>query len=73
VESIIYLLGTKDFIRLKIGIGNGGEKIAAKEVVLKKFTHQEQEMLTTVIETSAQALDCLIQEGLQKAMNKYNR
>lgn len=71
VESIIYLLGTKDFARLKIGIATGDEK--AKEVVLKKFSPSEKEILNETIKKSAQALDMFTKEGLEKTMNEYNR
>ncbi len=71
VESIIALLGTKDFTRLKIGIATGEQK--AEEVVLQKFSPAEQEILTGVIKKSALALQYFIDNGLEKTMNEYNR
>ena len=73
VDSIIQHLGSKDFIRLKIGVGKEGEKIPAEEIVLKKFTKEEQEILQRIMEKSAQALNLLIEEGIEKTMNEYNR
>lgn len=71
VDSIIASLGTKDFARLKIGIANGSHE--AIEVVLEKFSPQEQEILNGVIEKSVQALEYFTNNGLEKTMNEYNR
>ena len=71
VESIIYLLGTKNFARLKIGIATNEAK--AEDVVLQKFSPQEQEIMDGVIKKSAEAIQCLIKNGLEKTMNEYNR
>lgn len=71
VESIIQALGTKDFVRLKIGVATGDHK--AEDVVLQKFSPEEHETLHQVIEKSAQALKYLIDNGLEKTMNEYNR
>lgn len=70
VDSIINALGRKDFIQLKIGIETGDQE--AKEVVLKKFSKEEMNILKETISRSVDALDMLIQEGLEKAMNEYN-
>lgn len=70
VESIIQNVGNENLIRLRIGIANNDQ--AAKHVVLKKFTKEEKETLHKVIEKSAEALDCLIEDGLEKTMNEYN-
>lgn len=71
VESIIQHLATKDFIRLKIGVKIGEEK--ALDVVLKKFAPEQQETYQQVIEKSAAALKKLIDDGLEKAMNEFNK
>jgi len=71
VESIIQTLGTKDFARLKIGVATGDHD--AMEVVLQKFSPEEQELLAQVIKKSAEALRYLIENGLEKAMNEYNK
>src|SRR5579863_2309192 len=46
VDSIIQHLGTKDFIRLKIGVKT--DESLAEEVVLKKFTKEEQKILRSL-------------------------
>ncbi|TSC95146.1 MAG: peptidyl-tRNA hydrolase, PTH1 family [Parcubacteria group bacterium Licking1014_1] len=79
VESIIKNIGAKNFIRLRIGIqpkqsrspNHGTEK--AKEIVLKKFTKEEQKIIDEMIDKAAESLDFLLKEGLDKAMNEYNK
>jgi len=69
IDSIIQHLGNNDFARLKVGIATGDER--AEEVVLKKFTPEEIEILN--IEKCTQALNSFIKEGLEKTMNEYHR
>jgi len=71
IESIIQNIGNDNLIRFRIGIANNNQ--AAKEVVLKKFTKEEQSSIDSVIEKTAQALDYFIEHGLEKTMNEYNR
>lgn len=54
VESIIQTLGNNHFAQVKIGVSTGPEK--AEEVVLKKFTPEEYEILNKVIQQSAEIL-----------------
>lgn len=70
VDSIIKALGNNAFIQLKIGIATDDKK--AEDVVLQKFSKEEQEVLHNAIEKSCQALLHIIEYGLEKAMNEYN-
>ena len=73
VESIIlYLGGTEEFTRLRIGIGPdpGGDKRA--DYVLKKFTCDEEKLLIKVVNLSVEALETIIVKDVGEAMNKYN-
>lgn len=71
VDSIIQHLGNNSFVQLKIGVATGDHK--AEEVVLKKFSPQEKEILAGAIQKTAEALKKFIDEGLEKAMNEYNK
>lgn len=72
VESIIQNIGNENLIRIRIGIA-GQSDVKAKKIVLKKFTKEEQQTLNQAISETAEALDLLIKQGLDKAMNEYNR
>ena len=77
VQSIIRELGTKGFIRIRIGIqpatNNKKQKTRAEKFVLQKFTKEEEKILKEVIEKTVQAIETLIKQGTEKAMNLYNQ
>jgi PTH1 family peptidyl-tRNA hydrolase len=69
VQSIINELGTKDFIRFRIGIKpqkieNRKQKI--EELVLQKFTRAEEKIVKEVVKKTIQVVDFLLKEGLEK-------
>ncbi len=72
LASIIYHLGEEGFPRLRIGIG-GGERDNLVDFVLGDFTPEEEEVIGKVIERAAEACLVVVQEGLEEAMNRYNR
>jgi PTH1 family peptidyl-tRNA hydrolase len=70
--SIVEMLGTTDFPRLRVGIGNdyaGGTRV---DYVLSRWTREEEEILTPRIETAVELIRCFVLEGIDKAMNRYN-
>jgi PTH1 family peptidyl-tRNA hydrolase len=74
VESIIKNLKTKDFIRLRIGV-NPNLKIKIQNVenfVLRKFSKNEEKTIKEVIEKTAEAIEVLLKEGIEKSMSLYN-
>lgn len=71
VENIINNIGNKGLARIRIGIAPQNE-IKAKQIVLKKFNKKEKETINNVNNKTVEALDFLLQNGLEKTMNKYN-
>lgn len=78
IESIIGCLDDPDFIRVRVGIGRpeaNGEK-DKKEVigfVLDNFNDDEVKIIGETVNRVGEAVLCLITEGLEPAMNKFNR
>jgi PTH1 family peptidyl-tRNA hydrolase len=72
VESIIKELGTKNFIRFRIGI-KSISNFKTQNFVLSKFTKQEEKIVKEVIKKTAEAIEFAIIYGIEKAMNKYNQ
>ncbi len=72
VESIIKNVGNKGLVRVRIGIAPQKD-IKAKKIVLKKFSKTEQEIINNVNKKTVEALNFLLQNGPEKAMNEYNR
>ncbi|MBC7320700.1 aminoacyl-tRNA hydrolase, partial [bacterium] len=72
VRSIIESLETKNFYRLKIGIGRD-PTMAPEEYVLSSFRKDEEVLLMDVLDSASEALYMFIHEGKEKAMSIYNR
>jgi len=72
VESIIKNIGNKGLIRFRIGIG-GQKDTKAKKVVLKNFSAEEKKIINETMQKTVDALDLFIKEGLDRAMNEYNK
>ena len=80
IDSIIACLGSRDFNRIRVGIGRpaaieGYAEDKETEIigyVLTDFTPGEKKIITQVISEVSQAILCLLSEGLTSAMNKYN-
>lgn len=72
IESIISELGTKDFIRLKIGIGRDSS-IPSDEYVLGNFRPNEREIIDQSLQRGYDAIITVMTHGLDKAMSLFNR
>jgi PTH1 family peptidyl-tRNA hydrolase len=73
VQSIIDEIGTKNFVRFRIGIGKEEVGIRKKEFVLEKFSKKEEKVLKEVIKKTVEAIEIAIAEGLGKAMSEFNQ
>ena len=74
VESAIKELKTKSFTRLRIGIRpKAGKPKNTERFVIKSFLRDEEETKKEVIKKSGKALEAIISQGTEKAMNEYNK
>ena len=72
MASIIEKLGTKDFPRLRIGIGRPPGRMDAAAYVLQNFSRDEMQTLSEVLDHGAEAVLAFVTHGLNKAMNEFN-
>src|SRR5512138_2183821 len=72
MASTIEQLGTKDFPRLRIGIGRPPGKMNPADYVLQNFSREEMKYLSDVVDRAADAALTFVTDGLNKAMNKFN-
>ena len=72
IRSIISHLGSKDFIRVRVGIGKPPPRWNVSDYVLSPFTADEREHLHHILEKSADAVEAIISDGALKAMNRFN-
>ena len=74
VRSIINSLGTEEFPRLRVGIGDPQtrEHDDVIDYVLGRFSNAEKEFLDYVLATAADCIEAYINLGIEEAMNKFN-
>ena len=72
LESITQHLGTREYARLRIGIGRKNEVRQITGHVLGTFDAAENAVLEKVLERAAGQLECWLSAGLQKAMSQFN-
>ena len=79
IKSIISALESQDFCRIRIGIGRPAQDNTATynddiivNYVLSDFTPEERQIIKPVIARTADAIECILTDGLTTAMNKFN-
>ncbi len=71
LKDIITQLGTSDFARLRIGIGERGP-IDAADFVLSRFRSTEKPMMDDALILATQAIAVWADQGIDAAMNRFN-
>jgi PTH1 family peptidyl-tRNA hydrolase len=72
VRSVAAGLGTKDFQRVRIGIGRPPGRKDPAAFVLENFTAAERPEIPTICEQAADATELLIELGLEPAQNRVH-
>ncbi len=73
MRSIIEKLGTRDFPRLRVGIGRPPGRMDPAEYVLEPFEETERPLVSEVVEMAAGAIESWIAAGIAAAMDRFNR
>jgi len=73
VLSCIDHLGSKNFSRLKIGIGRPAAPIPPEKYVLSRFGPDEHEVLTQEMTVAVEGVKIFVQQGISAAMNVLNQ
>jgi PTH1 family peptidyl-tRNA hydrolase len=72
IRSIIGELGTPNFARIRVGIGHPDLRGAQVSHVLNRFSEEEAPEIARVVKQVAEAVDCLLEESITVAMNRFN-
>jgi PTH1 family peptidyl-tRNA hydrolase len=72
LRSVANALGTKDFQRVRIGIGRPPGRKDPAAFVLEPFTAAERAELATICELAADATEVLVEAGLEPAQNQVH-
>ena len=73
MRSIIDLLGTQGFPRLRVGIDRPPGRIDPADYVLQPFDPEQESLLLKVVETAVEAIECWLAQGIVTAMERFNR
>ena len=73
LENIIYQIGTREFVRMRLGIAEPSKETRPSEkYVLKPFHKDNQKEVDLMIQQSVDAMEYLLVNGLNQTMSKYN-
>lgn len=73
MKDIIAKLGSQEFIRVKVGVGAKPKGWDLADYVLGRFSKDERMIVDQAIERAAEAVEVIVRDGVDEAMNKYNR
>ena len=71
VGSVIESIGSRDFIRIKIGIGRD-ENMLVEDYVLSKFRRDEIPLIREAVHRASEAVYSIMTDGIDYAMNSFN-
>ena len=71
MKSIIDRLHTQEFPRIRVGIG--AMRGDAVGYVLSRFSRADRAVVSSAIQAAAEAVEAILREGIEAAMNIYNR
>jgi PTH1 family peptidyl-tRNA hydrolase len=72
LRSIKQHLHTDEFARVRIGVGKPPSKERGADHVLSRVSKREREEMNVTIEEAADAVECILTDGIDAAMNRYN-
>ncbi len=72
VASLIAAFGSKEFVRIKVGIGRPPGRQDPADFVLQAFTPQEEASILPAVDNAADAVEMWISDGIEKTMAAVN-
>jgi peptidyl-tRNA hydrolase, PTH1 family len=72
-QSVINALGTQEFARLRLGCGPDHPLNSRREHVLRPMRKAELAVAAEMIDEAGNAVETILTEGIDAAMNKFNR
>lgn len=73
MKDIIAKLGTKEFIRIRVGVGAKPSGWDLADYVLGRFSEKERKAVDEAIVKAARAVEQILEKGVDAAMNVYNQ
>lgn len=73
MKSIISCLGTEEFMRVRLGVGDRPKKYDLVDHVLGQFSVAEREIMDKAFIDAANSVITIMNDGIDAAMNRFNR
>ncbi len=73
MKSIIKCLGTQEFERVRVGIGEKPSRMDLADWVLSRFSKEEKERLDAALNLAVDAVKLMLDDKTDEAMNRFNR
>lgn len=73
IKNIIAHLGSQEFLRVKVGVGEKPKGYDLADYVLSRFPSDEREQVEDAMKRAAEAVVKMMTEDVDAAMNEYNR
>lgn len=73
IKNIISHLGTDEFYRIKVGVGEKPAEWDLADYVLARFDREDEPVIRDALEKASKACETIIQEGFEHAMNQFNK
>ena len=72
IKNIISHLGTQEFPRIKVGVGDKPKKMDLADYVLSRFSKEDRAVMEDAFREAAGAVETMITQGADAAMNQFN-
>lgn len=73
IKNIIAMLGTQEFQRIKIGVGEKPKDWDLVDWVLGRFPSEQEPIIREALKNASHAVNVMIEEGPEQAMNQFNK
>ena len=72
IKNIIAHLGTQEFSRIRVGVGDKPKKMDLADYVLSRFSKEDRVLMEDAFKDASKAVNVMITEGVDAAMNQFN-
>ncbi len=72
MKNIILHLGTQEFVRVRVGVGEKPPRMDLADYVLSRYKAEEMPLVREGVVDAASAIELILEQDAQAAMNRYN-